>query len=144
MTVEPYVIIPLSVYRSIQTRLNHKSDTQQNQDDCSPSHSQTTPQISNESTARASPPLPLEKDLTKHFRTQQVKKLLQRLQAAELSELLALENLSDLISDALSSSHRPLKNEKQFYVTLFEAGASDFIKNKYKIKKYLSGLWNII
>lgn len=74
----------------------------------------------------------------------QVKKILHRLENTDASNSLKFDNLDELISDSLSNSQKPIKNEQEFYQQLFTMGAYDFVKNKFKIKKYLSNLWNII
>ena len=82
----------------------------------------------------------LGEDLTKTYRSVQIKKLIAHIERSNGSEgIMALPNLDDLIKLALKNSKKTLRHEEQFFTFLFENNMSHFVKNRSKIDLYYRG-----
>ena len=105
-----------------------------------PSTSSLKPKEEDERKERQIEKPKLGEDLTKTYRSVQIKKLIAHIERSNGSEgIMALPNLDDLIKLALSNSKKTLRNEEQFFTFLFENNMSHFVKNRSKIDLYYRG-----
>ena len=92
-----------------------------------------------------SPSITVGKNQTKTYRKNQIKKILNHLKNVSGSEsILQLDNLDDLINNALSQSRRVLANQEQFYRFMFDSGLASLVRNRHAISKWYKKNWYFI
>ena len=100
-----------------------------------------------ETSRQPSPPpsVTVGKNQTKAYRKNQIKKILNHLKRVSGSEsILQLDNLDDLIHNALSQSRKVLANQEQFYRFMFDSGLSSLVRNRHAISKWYKKNWYFI
>lgn len=73
----------------------------------------------------------VKKDLTSHYRSSHIKKMIKHIE-----KLLGLENLDALIRTALNQSRKKVPREEEFFNFLFSNGLGQYVKNRSKIELY--------
>ena len=73
----------------------------------------------------------VKKDLTSHYRSSHIKKMIKHIE-----KLLGLENLDALIRMALNQSRKKVPREEEFFNFLFSNGLGQYVKNRSKIELY--------
>ena len=153
--VETFVFLPFSKYKALDNRAKmatEKSGGVKEPSPPSPSspipsanpssdqEELTSKTANNLSVSQKGAENYLGKDLTKNYRSVQLKKLLHHIKKAYNAENIAsLTNLDDLINAALTNKRKKLPNEEVFFTFLFENGLGHFVKNRSKIDLYYKG-----
>ena len=145
MTTEPvetFVFLPFSTYKALDNKAKRTETPPAREIPSSRKEEQPVVE-STEALAEEPEQSPVEKDVTKSYRSAQIKKLLLYIKKSHGSEtIVALPNLEDLIQAALSNKRKALPNEEVFFTFLFENGMGRFVKNRSKIDLYYKGgLW---
>ena len=145
MTTEPvetFVFLPFSTYKALDNRAKRTEPPPVKETPSSREEEQPVEE-STEALAEVPEQSPVGKDVTKSYRSVQIKKLLHHIKKSHGSDtIVALPNLEDLIQAALSNKRRALPNEEIFFTFLFENGMGGFVKNRSKIDLYYKGgLW---
>ena len=154
MTTEPvetFVFLPFSQYKALDSRAKRmEPEVISSQVLEPPQPNEETevstvdsPIIKDKPESLLGKDVPLGKDMTKHYRSVQIKKILQNIKKNRGSEqVVSLSNLDDLIQAALTNKRKKLPNEEVFFTFLFENGMGHFVKNRSKIGLYYKdGLW---
>ena len=100
-----------------------------------------------ETSRQSSPPpyVTVGKNQTKTYIKNQIKEILNHLKRVSGSEsILQLDNLDDLIHNALSQSRKVLANQEQFYRFMFDSGLSSLVRNRHAISKWYKKNWYFI
>ena len=153
--VETFVFLPYSKYKALDTRVKKAEgceisssplqseepmNVETEKSDDLPSTSSLKPKEEDERKERQIEKPKLGEDLTKTYRSVQIKKLIAHIERSNGSEgIMALPNLDDLIKLVLSNSKKTHRHEEQFFTFLFENNMSHFVKNRSKIDLYYRG-----
>ena len=79
----------------------------------------------------------VKKDLTSHYRSSHIKKMIKHIEKLKGSDsILELENLDALIRTALNQSLKKVPREEEFFNFLFSNGLGQYVKNRSKIDLY--------
>ena len=144
MTTEPvetFVFLPYAKYKALDTRAKKVEQ------DPTPPIPEEPPTNEGETSTASTPSItipppaegknPLGKDLTKHYRGVQIKKILRLIEKTEGStEITSLANLEELIKSAVTNTRKKLPNEEVFFTFLFDNGMGHYVKNRSKIGLY--------
>ena len=77
------------------------------------------------------------KNQVQNLRANQIRKLLSLIKKVIGSdEILQLENLEDLIKNALSQSKKKLANQQEFYDFLFQNNLAHYVRNRHAIAQF--------
>ena len=142
--VETFVFLPFSKYMALDNRAKMATEKSGEvnkptppkpkiplEDSPSDQEEPTGKAANNLSASEKSAENNLGKDLTKTYRSVQLKKLLHHIKKAYNSENIAsLTNLDELINAALTNRRKKLQNEELFFTFLFENGLGHFVKNR--------------
>ena len=145
--VETFVFLPYSKYKVLDNRAKKPEPTEASpsiEDKKLPDENISEMVAESPTTSKAEEvKSQLGKDMTKTYRSVQIKKLLQHIEKTTGSEkVTSLDNLEKLIKAALSNTRKKLPKEELFFTFLFDHGMSHFVKNRSKIDLYYKdGLW---
>ena len=139
--VETFVFLPYAKYKALDTRAKRvEQDPAPSIPEGHPSNEEETSASSNPSITMPPPAEvknPLGKDLTKHYRGVQIKKILRLIEKTKGStEINSLANLEELIKSAVTNTKKKLPNEEVFFTFLFDNGLGHYVKNRSKIGLY--------
>ena len=145
MTAEPvetFVFLPYAKYKALDTRAKRvEQDPTPSIPEGHPSNEEGETSASSTPSITIPPPAevknPLGKDLTKHYRGVQIKKILRLIEKTKGStEITSLANLEELIKSAVTNTKKKLPNEEVFFTFLFDNGMGHYVKNRSKISLY--------
>lgn len=155
MTVEPYVVVPLAVFKAMQKRNKEETSVPKDHEsgqvshESSKSNDMSAANVEQEDNLTAQSLAPSEhfsseegvgKNLTKKYQKRHLSKLLKLVEKEP--ELTMFSNLDELVNDAVSpTSKKYLQNEAKFYQILLESNLSKYVRNRAKIHKYFPGIW---
>ena len=149
--VETFVFLPYAKYKALDTRAKRvEQDPTPSILEGHPSNEEGETSASSTPSITIPPPAevknPLGKDLTKHYRGVQIKKILRLIEKTKGStEITSLANLEELIKSAVTNTKKKLPNEEVFFTFLFDNGMGHYVKNRSKISLYYKNeLWYLL
>lgn len=149
MSVEPFVLLPFHKWKSMDEQLRKKSHLETiPEPQAAPPDMNIKPMrdgtVSNVETSETSPVPALGKDLVGQQSAANIRKQVEYLKTAHKGAFDHVDNLEELVKNAVSNSKKVVRNEKQFYEFLFKHSLGGFVRNRYQIEKYFKSPWYLI
>ena len=134
--LETFVILPYNDYKLLCQKIEKAESGEREPESASLPQSkdfneETVMDESSEQKDKESVKPDVKKDLTSHYRSSHIKKMIKHIE-----KLLGLENLDALIRTALNQSRKKVPREEEFFNFLFSNGLGQYVKNRSKIELY--------
>lgn len=152
MSVEPFVLLPFNKWKAMDEELRKKSNGEMktewsaNKSDITakPEHVEYEQKVTKLPEPKLSKLPELGKDLTSQQSAANIRKQVEYLKTMHGGAFEDIDNLDELVKNAVSNSKREVQNEQRFYDFLFKHSLGGFVRNRHKIEKYFKSPWYLI